>query len=67
MREKEDYRANLERLNDIFPDKEILSISETAKFLGLNRQKISQDWKDEFITIGKGKYISKSKIARLIS
>ena len=28
-REKEDYRANLERLNELYPDHEMLTIPET--------------------------------------
>lgn len=33
-REKEDYRANLERLNDLYPDHEMLTIPETMKIMG---------------------------------
>lgn len=35
-REKEAYRDNLERIKEAFPDKEILSLKETAEFTGLN-------------------------------
>lgn len=30
-REKEDYRANLERLNELYPDHEMLTVLETMK------------------------------------
>lgn len=33
-REKEDYRANLERLNELFPDHEMLTVLETMKVMG---------------------------------
>lgn len=33
-REKEDYRANLERLNELYPDHEMLTIVETMKVMG---------------------------------
>lgn len=32
-REKEDYRANIERLNELFPDHEMLTISETMRVM----------------------------------
>jgi hypothetical protein len=52
MREKEDFRGNLERLNELYPNRELLSISETAKVLGITRQKMSHDWNNEFVRIG---------------
>lgn len=33
-REKIDYRANLERLNELYPDHEMLTIPETMKVMG---------------------------------
>lgn len=33
-REKKDYRANLERLNDLFPDHEMLSVREVKQVMG---------------------------------
>ena len=33
-REKEDYRANLERLNELYPDHEMLTVLETMKVMG---------------------------------
>ena len=33
-REKEDYRANLERLNELFPHHEMLTIPETMQVMG---------------------------------
>ena len=33
-REKEDFRANLERLNELYPDHEMLTVQETMKVWG---------------------------------
>ena len=33
-REKEDYRANLERLNELYPDHEMLTVAETMQIMG---------------------------------
>lgn len=33
-REKEDYRANIEQLNRLFPEREMLTIQETMQLLG---------------------------------
>lgn len=33
-REKEDYRANLERLNELYPGHEMLTVLETMKVMG---------------------------------
>lgn len=33
-REKEDYRANIERLNELYPDHEMLTIAETMQVMG---------------------------------
>lgn len=36
-RELTDYRRNLERLNELFPDKEMLNIDEAARVWGCHR------------------------------
>ena len=33
-REKVDYRANLERLNELFPDREMLNIQDAMRIMG---------------------------------
>ena len=33
-REKEDYRANIEQLNRLFPEREMLTIKEVMQILG---------------------------------
>lgn len=67
MKEKEGYRDNLERINEQFPNKEMLTISEVARFIGINRKKISKDWGKGFTQIGKSKYITKSELAKRMS
>ena len=37
-REKPSYRDNLERLNEVFPDKELLNKTEVGNFLGIHRK-----------------------------
>lgn len=39
-REKEDYRANLERIVERFPGKELLNIKEVMDFTGLSRNAV---------------------------
>lgn len=41
-REKLSYRDNLERLNEMFPDKELLTRVDVAKFTGLHRQTVAK-------------------------
>ena len=67
MKEKEDFRNNLERINEKFPDKEMLTITDVSKFTGIDRKKIGKDWDSGFTSIGKSKYITKVALARLMS
>lgn len=68
MREKEDFRANLERLNEMFPSEEMLNITKISKFTGIDRKTISKDpiFTKSFVNIGRSKYLSKSTLARLL-
>ena len=65
--EKIDYRNNIEQLNKVFPNKEMLNISDVAKFTGFERKKVASIFGKEFGTFGKRKAISKAKLARLLS
>lgn len=67
MREKVDFRDNLQRINEYFPNKEMLNITDVSKFTGIDRKKIGKDWEKNFAQIGSSKYISKVALARLIS
>ena len=67
MSEKADYRANIERLNNRFPDKDLLNVSDVAKFTGFDRRKVNAVFGKEFKTYGKSKAMSKATLARLIS
>lgn len=61
-REKDGYRANLERINEAFPGKEMLYRSDIAKFEGHQIRTISKRYK--FNRFGE---ISKADYARQIS
>lgn len=37
-REHQDYRANIEQLNRLFPDREMLTIKETTQILGYKNE-----------------------------
>ena len=60
-REKEGFRDNLERLNEKFPDKELLSRCDVADFLGIHRTTVAR-WFN-FSVHG---YISKVTLARAL-
>lgn len=60
-REKEAYRDNLQRLNDAFPQKEILRRGEVVKFLGIDYRTA------EKLYTFKECYISKATLARQMS
>ena len=58
-REKEDYRANIEQLNRLFPGREMLTIRETQQVLGYG----SVNTVKKYITFVNGK-VSKATLAR---
>lgn len=61
MREKVAYRDNLERLNEKFPDKELLTKKDVAGFLGVCTKFVSKTYPF------KNNYISKATLARALS
>lgn len=67
MREKADYRANMEAINLSFPDRYDLSISDVARFTGHDRKAIEKEWGKEFRPFGKSRYITKARLATLLS
>lgn len=67
-REKECYRDNLQRLDERFPDKEILTVSDVAAWTGLDRRTVTRLYGDRFMgKKHKCKYISKADLARAVS
>jgi len=60
-REKECFRDNLERLDDRFPDREMLCRKDLCEFTGLSRNGLKANYPYP------GRYISKADFARLIS
>ncbi len=67
MSEKIDYRNNIEQLNLRFPDKDMLNITDVSNFTGFERKKVRAVFGKEFAFYGKSRYISKAKLARLLS
>lgn len=65
--EKQDYRDNLEQLNEAFPEKGALKISDVAKYLGLDRRTVIKKFSREFEKSGGVWIISKVRLARLLS
>ena len=53
-REKEAYRDNLERIKNMYPDKELLRVSEVMRFLGMkNYNSVLKrfPFKDNYISV----------------
>lgn len=60
-RERAGYRYNLERLNEFFPDRDLLSITDVVSFTGRDRRTVQK------IFPFKNRYISKVEAARTLS
>jgi hypothetical protein len=60
-REREGFRDNMERLNEFFPNRELLNVSDLVSFTGRNREVVKKlfDFKNG--------YISKVEVARTLS
>ena len=59
--EKPSYRDNLERIKEVYPNKEMLKVKDVQRFCGLNRATVKKLF--DF----KGGYISVAKLAREMS
>ena len=67
-REKECFRDNLCRLDERFPDRELLSISDVMAWTGRSRGYIERQFGKKFIgKKNEKKFISKSDLARAVS
>lgn len=60
-REKTDYRANLERLNEIFPEKEMLSVADAKRIMGYS----SLDTVKKYVPFT-NRRVSKATLARIM-
>lgn len=71
MREKADYRENLRRLDEKFPDSELLTLRQITEFTGLDGRTAKRVFERELMNAGTTKrasyLIAKTKLARLIS
>lgn len=64
-REKECYRDNLQRIDEKFPDKELLNMKEVAAYLGVSRRTMTRHSK-EYGFNERGQ-VTKVKLARALS
>lgn len=60
--EKEGYRDNIERIKAMYPTKELLTIKEVSKFLGIDARTVKKTFQ-----LVNGKYMSVAVLARKIS
>lgn len=61
-REKDGFRVNLERINEVFPDRELLSVSDISRFEGTARDTVRKRY--TFNRFGK---VTKADYARQVS
>ena len=59
--EKEGFRDNMERLNEFFPNRELLSITDVVNFTGRDRRTVVK-----FFNF-RNNFISKVEVARTLS
>lgn len=62
-REREDFRLNLERLNELYPDKEMLNIREAMQVMGFHRDLTAK----KYIPFTSSRLVSKVTLARIMS
>lgn len=58
-------RINLERLNEVFPNKDGLSPKDVAKYLGINEKTVRRAI--PFVKIGGRQIITKATLAELVA
>jgi len=63
-REKENYRDNLQRLDERFPDKELLNVKEAAVWLGVDPRTVPKLLGSKVLP---GSKVSKVALAKAIS
>ena len=61
LKDCEGFRVQMERLNDFFPDREMLSISDVVRFTGRDRRTVVK-----FFNF-RNNFISKVEVARTLS
>ena len=62
-REREDFRLNLERLNELYPDKEMLTIHDVMRVMGFSRDVTVK----KYVPLTRSKQVSKVTLARIMS
>lgn len=61
-REKAGYRDQMERLNELFPDRELLTCKDLMEYTGLSRNTVKKHFR---FPVG-GQYIAKTELARMV-
>lgn len=64
-KEKPYYRETLDRLDEMYPDKEVLNQEELAKFLGVSTRFLRNHWKQHRNKLLGG--YAKTKIAAVLA
>lgn len=59
LKEAKYYRENLERIQEAFPDKEILSLTDISRWWGVSTEIVSRQ-----LCLYRGGYITKPTLAR---
>lgn len=65
-REKECFRDNLQRLDERFPDKELLTKADVVSFLGISSRTMARR-ASEYGFVPRSNHVSKVKLARALS
>lgn len=61
-KELETYRINLDRLDEAYPNKNVLSISDVVRYTGLNYRTVKK-----FFPFTKGLGVSKITVAKILA
>lgn len=66
-REKELFRDNLVRLDEVFPNQELIKLADAAAFCGLSVCTARNDKKFPKQFVGKNLFVSKTKLASYLA
>ena len=57
---RDQYRDNMVRLNEVFPDRDVLNLTDISRFTGMTPRTVRRNYPFS------GKYISKADFSRLM-
>ncbi|MEG1075005.1 MAG: hypothetical protein RSF84_07680 [Ruthenibacterium sp.] len=67
MREKDGYRLQLESIIAAFPQREVLSVSDVARYTGFNRDTVSRNFALTKSPKSGKPYITRTQLARQLT